>query len=116
MKTFSFLLTLLLFASAQNYGQDTQASKAQLEVQTGKSEKKGAELMTTTVPLPKVSGKAEESRVTYGGLLVDLAKAEKPVNVVSLRTPANPNKDSENLSTDPQTGKARGFVLFSIKF
>jgi hypothetical protein len=36
--------------------------------------------------------------------------------MLDLRTPVGATNATTNISTDPQTGKPRGFVLFAIKF
>ena len=114
MKALSFFLLLLVLSSNQIQSQEAEPNKANLAVQTDKTEKKGGELMAITKP--KISRKPEASKVSYGGLLVDLAKTEKPFKPVYSPTPASPRKDDENLYTEPRTGKPRGFILFAIKF
>jgi hypothetical protein len=114
MKALSFFLLLLALSSNQIQSQEAQPSKAALAVQTDKTEKKGGELMAITKP--KISGKADATKVSYGGLLVDLANAEKSAKPVYSRTPPSPKKEDENLYTEPRTGKPRGFILFAIKF
>ena len=61
--------------------------------------------------------KAElEKPLTYGGFLVDVAKAKKKSKLLSLRQPADPKGDARNLYRDPKTARPKGFVLFSIGF
>lgn len=107
-----FLISLSL-ASTIALGQETPPAKSNVEVKTDQKQPSQA---TVTAPpkLPPPPPKFDGSRVKFGGFFVDLAKAEKPLKALDLRTPVKPYDD--NLYTDPQSGKVRGFVLFSIKF
>ena len=108
------LFALSIFASLAVVGasaQQTSTGKASLQVQSGK---KGSEKIA--VPATKTPGKAEESRVSYGGALPDFAGRNKPAKTVDLRYPSKPKPAKDNVYTDPQTGAVKGFVLFAIKF
>ena len=111
MKTLisSLVLTTLMIATSQ--AQNAPPGKASLQVQ---SAKKGAEKIAA--PGGKVSGKREEPRVFYGGLLVDLANGKKSGKAVDLRSPVKPKPVRDNVYADPQSGAIKGFVVFAIKF
>lgn len=64
----------------------------------------------------KATRKLEETPITYGGFLVDLAHAEKKSRTLSLRQPVDPKKDYQNVSFDQRSARPKGFVLFSIGF
>ena len=112
MKALALLLTGSMF-SLGAFAQQTAPPKSNVDVKT--DQKQSAQATVTTPPaLHPPPTKFGGARVTYGGFFVDLAKTEKPLKALDLRAPIKPYDD--NLYTDPQSGKVRGFVLFSIKF
>lgn len=52
----------------------------------------------------------------YGGLLPQMAKSPRPLEVLSPFAPASMGDGRENLSLNPITGQAEGVTLFSIHF
>jgi hypothetical protein len=55
------------------------------------------------------------SRVTYGGLAVEAAKARSPLDLVNPAAPGYGPGD-DNVHVDPITGRASGLTFFSIRF
>jgi hypothetical protein len=105
-------ISALLFTSAFSQAQDKPESKANIELQ---KDAKGGE-KTALTPPKIITGKPGETPVTYGGVLVDLAKGNKPAKLIDPRNPDKTKVNTDNVYTDTQTGKIRGFVLFAIKF
>lgn len=54
--------------------------------------------------------------IVYSGFLVDYTRAEKKSKMLSLRQPAVPHKDAENVFTDISNNRPKGFVLFALSF
>ncbi len=54
--------------------------------------------------------------IVYSGFLVDYSRAEKKSKLLSLRQPAVPHKDVENVLTDIRGNRPRGVVLFALSF
>lgn len=67
-------------------------------------------------PAKKAPSEIMERKVFYSGFLVEVAKGNKPLQVVNWRSPVNPKRDLENLVVEPRTGRALGFRLFSLDF
>jgi hypothetical protein len=67
-------------------------------------------------PGPLKVPKQDEQIIFYSGFFVDLRRAEKPLKMLSLRKPADPVHDADNLLTSVRTGKPVGFRLFSLDF
>ncbi|MEK7684659.1 MAG: hypothetical protein AAB466_04475 [Verrucomicrobiota bacterium] len=80
----------------------------------GVAQKKGPALGTPAAK--KASSEIMERKVFYSGFLVELAKSEKPLQVVNLRAPLNPKRDLENVVVEPRTGRVLGFRLLSLDF
>jgi ABC-type Fe3+-hydroxamate transport system substrate-binding protein len=105
-------ISALLFTLALSQAQDKPETKASVEVQKDAGE--GDKIVLT--PPKIVTGKPGETQITYGGFLADLAKGNKPAKLIDPRNPAKTKANADNVYTDTQTGKIRGFVLFAIKF
>ena len=105
------LSAALAFGLVPAYAQNAASVKTNLDAQKSA---KGAERMTLSPP--KAVTRFVGGEVSYGGFLVDLAKANQPVKVLDARNPDKVKAGTDNIYTDPQTGKPRGFVLFAIKF
>jgi hypothetical protein len=54
--------------------------------------------------------------VLYGGFLVELKRAEKKTQFLSLRQPRDPKNDYKHVHFDERTGRPKGFVFFSVRF
>ncbi|MGV3773700.1 MAG: hypothetical protein ACO1QB_12420 [Verrucomicrobiales bacterium] len=54
--------------------------------------------------------------IVYSGFLVDYTRAESKSKLLSLRQPATPLKDAQNVFTDVTTNRPKGFVLFALSF
>lgn len=52
----------------------------------------------------------------YSGVLAGWKKGDKPQKVFSLRNPADPRRDGENVINDLPTETRRGIKLFSLDF
>ncbi len=56
-------------------------------------------------------------RVLYiSGFLIEISKADRPLNFLSLRQPIREKEDLSNLLTDVKTGRPIGFKLISLDF
>jgi hypothetical protein len=112
MRTLMPLLAAAVVSVAMVQGQDagTQSSM------DAKATPKGAELLTTPSNRPLGPLRFEQTPITYGGFLVDLTKAESPRRTFSMRQPIDHKSESPNLFRDSVNGRARGFVLFAIRF
>lgn len=112
MKTF---LAALLIA-ANSFAQEASTNKpAMLDV---------------TSPQPRIAAPAapanlgrarprlfdQEPRYRKSGVLAGWKKGDKPVKILSLRNPPDPERDGENLREDLPTATRRGIKLFSIDF
>jgi len=53
---------------------------------------------------------------TFGGLAVQLAKTDKPLQLFNPLAPARYGDGSQNVDRHPRTGRVQGFRLFSISF
>lgn len=58
----------------------------------------------------------QEPRYRKSGVLAGWKKGDKPVKILSLRNPPDPERDGENLREDLPTATRRGIKLFSIDF
>jgi hypothetical protein len=105
-------ISALLFTLSLSQAQDKPVTKASVEVQ--KDAKDGDKVPLT--PPKIVTGKPGETQITYGGFLADISKGNKPTKLIDPRNPAKTKATTDNVYTDTQTGKIRGFVLFAIKF
>lgn len=114
MKTLiSVIAVLALGAPAVNSQDEQPQPKSNVVL---KKPQKGAELMATQPARPQPALKPEKRPVEYGGFLADVAKAENPRETLSLRQPIAETGDPPNVMRDPVTGRARGFILFAIRF
>ena len=77
-----------------------------------RSRRDAARLFTTNQPPIKIY----KQKLKASGALVELARVKKPGKELSLRNPADPEKDGQNLVTEPKTGRVIGFRLFSLSF
>ncbi len=107
MKT---LLPLLLFLACYSVN-----AQQQVQTSTTKSgqEKKGPALQSPARPKKPLP---EQPVIFYSGFLVDVARAEKPLKLLSLRAPLDPKRDGENVIRLPASNRPAGFKLFSIDF
>src|SRR5262245_45559264 len=110
MKTTTLLLACLISGVANVAAQEAKTGENLGEVQAPPKPPKAPVQQTT--PAEKPLG----PKVSYGGFLTELARAEKKREFLSLRTPPDPKKDTEHLWYYPGTDKIQGSVLFSIKF
>ena len=56
-----------------------------------------------------------KSAVTAHGVLADMARTNRPISLFNLKTPVDP-KETNNVVTNPNTGKQNPTPLLSIKF
>ena len=110
MKTTTLLLALWILGIGSAFAQDAKGGETLGEAQTAPKEKKPVVQQATP------SEKALGPKISYGGYLTELARAEKKRQFLSLRAPVDPSKDAEHLWLYPGTDKVQGVVLFSIKF
>ena len=54
-------------------------------------------------------------RVTYSGIFVELAKTDKPLELINPAAPPEYGSSEDNVVRDPQNGR-EGLKLFSIQF
>src|ERR1051326_1787002 len=108
-----FLLSLLLCALSAK-ADDPKGAQTLMESQA--PPRKPAEQKRPAVIHSKPKSEILGIPVVYGGYLTDVARAEKKRPLFNLKTPIDPIKDMENLSTYPGTDKINGVILFSIKF
>jgi hypothetical protein len=112
MKMTTFVLAFSALFVFSVTGQDAKGGDTNAELQSPKKEEKKAAVIPPTTTTNQIFG----TRVTYGGYLTELKRADKKRALLSLRTPPDPKKDMENLWFYPGTDKIQGVVLFSIKF
>jgi hypothetical protein len=112
MRTLIALIAASVVSVATVQAQDA-GSQAGMDVN---ATKKGAELLMTPPARPTGPLRLEQGTVTYGGFLVDLAKSPSPSRTMSLRQPVRHDAESPNVFRDSVSGRARGFVLFAIRF
>jgi hypothetical protein len=102
----AFLLCSLSLAHAQALQTDPQKPTPEQPKQT----------QLTVPPRAKPATDLLRKPVTYSGFLVDLVQTNNAPRLLSLRNPADPKRDAQNISYDPVTGRVIGFKLFSISF
>jgi hypothetical protein len=113
MKT-TFLLGLLFFAALPcSLGQDAKGGQTLVDFQSTQKSKTEKKVPVTPA---KTTSQVVGQRVTYGGYLTDLRRAENKRALFNLRAPIDPRKDVENVSYYPGTDKVQGIILFSVKF
>ncbi|MBI4662841.1 MAG: hypothetical protein HY735_28835 [Verrucomicrobia bacterium] len=111
MKTLLPVLLLSILTCVDAYSQAAPPGKTSLHVLSGK---KGSETIASSGA--KTPPKKTEPRVFYGGVLADLKGSNKSSKPTDLRYSPKPKQAGDNVYTDPQTGAAKGFVIFAIKF
>jgi len=109
MKTFT-ALAVLIGSIGLARAQALQVESPKLVVEKPKQ----IELMAPARPKPTTE--LLRKPVTYSGFLVDLVQTNNPKKLLSLRNPADPKRDLQNVSYDPANGRVMGFRLFSIDF
>jgi len=113
MKRLVLFFPILVLGALSALADDPKGAQLLMESHAApKATEEKRPAVTPTTPKSEILGKP----VVYGGYLTDVFRAEKKRPFFNLRTPIDPAKDSENLSTYPGTDKINGIVLFSIKF
>lgn len=117
MKTGSFLLAALVFSVVSISAQDDteRINPDARNTMQFRSARKGAELLSATPARPPT--RLQEPIIRYEGFVVEWLRAPSPKRaMLDLRQPIRHDEESPNLFRDPATGRARGFVLFAIRF
>jgi hypothetical protein len=57
----------------------------------------------------------KRGRLTYSGILVELAKTDKPLELINPAAPPEYGSSEDNVVRDPQSGR-EGLKLFSLQF
>jgi hypothetical protein len=110
MKKMILLLGLLSLLNCSSWGQTNQAEIPKQNVATPKS--------TTTIPIapPRGTNQIVRKQITYSGALVQVYKADNPLQLINPFAPASYGSGHANLSIDPVTKKPGGIALLSINF
>jgi hypothetical protein len=72
----------------------------------------------TTIPTapPAKSTNQISKQISYSGALIQVYKADNPLQLINPFAPAKYGSGFANLSVDPITRKPQGIALFSINF
>ena len=93
-------------AALPSYGQDAMESQVSARLS------KAISVSSSTVkPNAIVKGK-----VAYSGIAVSAVKADNPVQLINPFAPARYGAALDNALSDPATGRARAWKVFSIQF
>ncbi len=71
----------------------------------------GLRLPELTAPKP-----IPDSGIKYGGFVSQVAQMEQPLQLINPLAPPEYGDGTQNLSLNPETGRAEGVTLFSIHF
>ena len=110
MKTGLSLATALIFSSG------VFAEDAAVTMEKSAAEAAAERQKKIALDQERAKQLREKEIVTYDGFIPDLRKSDSKKRFFSLRQPKDPANDTRNISYDERTGKARGFVLFRVRF
>ena len=109
MKTILAGLVLAALCSANSFSQDADI----VAPPPPKTPTVDTNVLSRPRPVPP---DAQKRRVKKSGALAGWKKGDKPHKVLSLRKPAHPERDGENVINDLPTETRRGIKLFSFDF
>jgi hypothetical protein len=111
MKNLFVVLILTICSLSDSFGQTNQT---EISNQTGAAQKP---TQTVTVPpQTKPVTQGLRKKATYSGALVQLSKADNPLQLINPFAPARYGSGFSNLSIDPATGRSQGISLLTIRY
>jgi hypothetical protein len=109
----SLLTVLALFAVLGTYAQTTPGEDSmESQIRQRLTTRPDQSLLTLQQEKPN---EVRRGRVTYSGILVELAKTDHPWQLINPAAPAEYGSSQDNVVRDPNTGR-EGLKLFSIQF
>jgi hypothetical protein len=108
------LVVLALFAGLSVYSQTTPEPDA-MDSQITRSlrERPGQSLFVLREEKPN---EVKRNGRTYSGILVELSKMDKPLELINPAAPPEYGTSEDNTARDPMSGEVSGLKLFSIQF
>jgi hypothetical protein len=106
-------LWVLIAAGIWVHGQTNSVAKSASQVQTTQRKLDRRFLET---PITQAGAKLAGRNERYSGVLVDMARSQRPVRMLNPFRAENSGKDTANVLRDPRTGQAQGLALLSIRF
>jgi hypothetical protein len=108
-----FLAVVALFAVLGTYAQTTPVDDSmETQIRQRMATRPDQSLLTLKQEKPN---EIKGDRVTYSGILVELAKTDRPWELINPAAPPEYGSSEDNVVRDPQSGR-EGLKLFSIQF
>lgn len=111
MKT--FFVSVVLFAAFAVFGQTTPF---QSDMDSQINRELALQPPTLHSPQPLKANEVKVNGRTYSGILVELTKTDKPLELINPWAPAEYGSPEDNTVRDSDTGQIPGWKLFSIEF
>ena len=108
-----FLAVVVLFAALAAYSQTTPGGDSmESQIRQRLAIRPDQSLLTLQ---PVKPNEIKRGHVTYSGILVELAKTDRPFELINPAAPAKYGSGEDNVVRDPNTGR-EGLKFFSIGF
>jgi len=108
------LAVLALFAAFGVYSQSTSADDVMESQMTRYFN--GRHDHDLFIAQPEKPNEVRRNGVSYSGILVQLAKTDRPLELINPAAPPEYGSSEDNTVRDPIDGKVSGLKLFSIRF
>jgi hypothetical protein len=113
MKTLILFSAVLVSSGLLTFAQNAKGGQVLMELQ---GRPRAKEQKTAALSTREAGGEIMGRKVTYGGYLAALRRAERKRQLFDLRAPADETKDIEHVAFYPGAEKVQGLIFFSIKF
>ena len=108
-----FLAVVVLFTVLATYAQTTPGSDLMdSQIRRRLAARPDPNLLTLS---PEKSNEVRRNGISYSGIFVQLAKTDKPLELINPAAPPEYGSSEDNVVRDPQSGR-EGLKLFSIQF
>jgi len=108
-----FLAVIVLFTLLATYAQTTPGGDLMdTQIRRRLAARPDPNLLTLSQEKPN---EVRRHGVSYSGILVELAKTDKPLELINPAAPPEYGSSNDNVVRDPQSGR-EGLKLFSIRF
>lgn len=113
MKT--FFVSAALFAAFAVFGQ-VAPDQDDMDLQITRQLALHPPAQSSLNPRPLKANEVKVNGRTYSGILVELEKTDKPLELINPWAPDEYGSPEDNLARDADTGQVLGWKLFSIEF
>ena len=105
----TLVLVVLMSGAIAAAGQTANSDKVLETTRSGGKQ-------TATAFRPEKANEIRKGNVIYSGVLVQIAKARNPAQLINPAAPSQYGSAEDNVARDLMTGRALGLKLFAIRF